>query len=144
MGGSRTSLWVLWTLFVATLALELGLAYRVSGRPDPWHTGQTAVAGFVLALMAVALGVWTFALRESLALRDVRAGRLDLSAPEGFARMRQVLLVLWLLCLLVGLLGSGLSWGSASPTSSWPYIAGAAALLVLHAPRTRMLTGPPR
>src|SRR5262245_37877135 len=125
MGGSPASLWILWALFLGVLALEPLLAERVSGRPVPWNTGEAAVAGFVLALMAMALGVWTFALRESLALRDLRAGRLDLATQEGFSRLRQMLLVLWFLCLLIGLLGSGLAWGASSPTSSWPYIAGA-------------------
>jgi hypothetical protein len=144
VGGSRASLWLSWALFVAALALELALAYRVSGRPDPWHAGQTAVAGFVLALIATALGVWTFALRESLAMRDLRAGRLDPATPEGISRLHQMLLVLWFVCLLVGLIGSVVAWGSASPTASWPYLAGAAALLAVHAPSERLLTGPPR
>jgi hypothetical protein len=142
MGGSGV-LWLLWALFVAALALEPLIAERVSGRPHPWHAGQAAVAGFVLALIGTALGVWTFALRESLALRDLRAGRLDPATSEGFSRLRQMLLVIWFLCLLIGLLGSGLAWGSASSASSWPYLAAAAALLLIHAPHGR-LTGPLR
>jgi len=142
MGGSRASLWLFWALFLGALALEPLVAERVSARPDPWYAGQTAVAGFVLALIAVALGVWTFALHEALAQGD-RAG-LDPSTQEGFFRLRLRLLALWFLCLLIGSLGTGLAWGSASPVLSWPYIAGAAVLLLVHAPRGKLVTGPLR
>jgi cation transport ATPase len=138
MAGSRASLWLVWALCLGLLALELAFAYRVSGRVFAWNSGQTAVAGFVLAMIAMALGVWSFALREALALRELRAGRLDLSTPVGFAQLRTMLYVLWLLCLLIGLLGSALAWGSGSPRSAWPYVAGAAVLLALHAPRAHL------
>ncbi len=141
MPGSRASLWIHWALFFGLIALELLFAERVSGRATPWHAGQAAVAGFVLALVAIALGVWTFALRETLALRDLRAGRLDPRTPEGLSRLRTMLLALWALCLLIGLLGGVLAWGAGSPRAAWPYVLGAGALLVLHAPRERLFTG---
>jgi hypothetical protein len=136
MSGSRGSLWLWWALFVAALALQLVLAEGVASlRAQPWHTARTAVAGFVLALISVALGVWTFALREGLALRDVRSGALDPSTPVGLFRLRQMLVALWILCLVIGLLGSVVAWGAASARLAWPYIAGAGVLLLLHAPR---------
>ena len=85
MSASRRSLWLLWAIFVAALALELVIAGRLPPLAVPWHAGQAAVVGFVLALIALALGVWTFALRESLALRDLRAGRLLADSAEGAA-----------------------------------------------------------
>jgi hypothetical protein len=137
MSASRGAFWVLWAVFVVCLGLELLLAERVPVRAIPWHAGQTAVAGFVVALIGIALGVWTFALRESLALRDVRAGRIDLRTAEGLARMRSMLLALWSLCLLIGLLGLLMAWGAASPAAAWPYVFGAGVLLAMHAPRER-------
>jgi hypothetical protein len=142
MTGSRRSLWLLWALFLGMLCLEPLLARHLPVRAIPWHGGQAAVAGFVLALAAIALGVWTFALREALALRDVRAGRLDPHTPEGLWRMRAMLLALWAFCLLPGLLGSVLAWGSGTPQASWPYVLGGGALLLLHAPRDRLFRVP--
>jgi hypothetical protein len=79
--------------------------------------------------------VGTFTLREALALRDLRTGALDPESAAGFVRLRQALLVLWALCLLIGLFGVGLAWASGSARAAWPYAAAAAILLVIHAPR---------
>jgi hypothetical protein len=135
MAGSRASLWALWALALTLLALELMLAGRLAAsRIGAWHAGQTAVAGFVLAVIALPLGVWSFALREALALREIRAGVLDPSTPAGFARIRRMLLALWAICLLIGLLGSVLAWGAASARLAWPYLAAAGVLLLIHTP----------
>ena len=68
---SRVSLWLVWAVLVSSLAAWLALPRFVAPRPDPWNAAETAVAGFVLAILALVAGVWTFALRESL-LRDTR------------------------------------------------------------------------
>ena len=144
MAGSRASLWGLWAFCVVLLALELGFADFVAARRTfPWHSAQTAVWGFALGVVAMALGVWTFALRESLALRDVRSGALDPATPVGFIRIRQMLAALWILCLAIGLLGSVVAWGSGDARAAWPYLLGAAALLALHAPRSWISGRPP-
>ena len=135
MIGSRGTLWGLWAGFLALLALELAFAYAAPARLHPWYDAQTSVAGFVLALLAMITGVGTFTLRESLALRDVRAGMLDPGTPEGFARMRRMLVALWALCLTIGALGCALAYGAASPRAALPYLVGAAVLLGVHAPR---------
>jgi hypothetical protein len=105
-------------------------------RHDPWHPAQTAVAGFVLALLSLTLGVSTFAQRERLGeLRDAASEPI---APAAFARLRRQLLALWTRCALIGVCGGVLAVGAASPPASWPFLGGAAALLVLHAPRDGM------
>jgi hypothetical protein len=137
MRGSRVSLWGLWASCLALVGLELVLANGLAAsRSDPWDPSRVAVAGFVLGVISVALGVWTFALREGLALRDVRAGLLDPSTPEGLFRIRRMLLALWSLCLVIGLLGSVVAWGAGNARAAWPYLLGAGVLLVLHAPRS--------
>jgi len=143
MSGSRRSLWVLWAAFAASLGLELAFAYFVPSRLHPWYDAQASVAGFVLALLSLVAGVGTFTLRESLALRDIRLGALDPSAPAGLSRVRSMLLVLWTLCLAIGLLGCALAWGAASPRSATPYVFAAAVLLVLHAPRRWLFASAP-
>jgi hypothetical protein len=135
MTAPRWALWILWAVFAALLALELRVAYVIPPRPHPWYEAQVAVAGFVLALLSVLAAVGTFTLRETLAMRQIRRGELDPSTEAGFARVRGMLVVLWTLCLVVGLLGDLLAWGAARPRAAWPYFLGAAALLVLHAPR---------
>jgi hypothetical protein len=138
--GSRRALWLLWAVFLALLALELAIPRLVPARPDPWHAGQTAVAGFVLSILALVAGVGTFALRESLVLRQLRLGSLDPRTRAGSVRVGTMLLALWTLCLLIGLLGGVIAYGAASPRAAWPYVAAAAVLLVLHAPRDWLFT----
>ena len=135
MSAPRWALWILWAVFAALLALELRIAYVIPPRPHPWYDAQVAVAGFVLALLAVLAAVGTFTLRETLAMREIRRGSLDPNTPDGFARLRGMLVVLWTLCLVIGLLGCGLAYGADSPRAAWPYVFAAAVLLVLHAPR---------
>ena len=143
MSGSRATLWGLWAFAVALLGLELVLAERLAASQTyPWADATTGVAGFVLGVISVALGVWTFALREGLALRDVRSGALDPSTPEGLVRLRRMLVALWTLCVVIGLLGEVVAWGSGSARMAWPYVAGAAALLLLHAPRQWVFSPP--
>jgi len=141
MSAPRWALWILWAVFAALLALELRIAYVIPPRPHPWYDAQVAVAGFVLALLAVLAAVGTFTLRETLAMREIRRGSLDPNTPDGFARLRGMLVVLWTLCLVIGLLGCGLAYGADSPRAAWPYVFAAAVLLVLHAPRRWLFTG---
>jgi hypothetical protein len=119
----RRQLWALWLLALGLLACELGALYLAPDRVDPWHPAQTAVAGFLLALLGLTLGVSTFALRERLA--ELRAA----------SEVRRTRLLLWARCLVVGALGAVLAWGAASPAAALPFVAAAAALLVIHAPR---------
>jgi hypothetical protein len=135
MSAPRWALWILWAVFAALLALELRIAHVLPPRPHPWYDAQVAVAGFVLALLSVLAAVGTFTLRETLAMREIRRGSLDPNTPDGFARLRGMLVVLWTLCLVIGLLGCGLAYGADSPRAAWPYVFAAAVLLVLHAPR---------
>jgi hypothetical protein len=130
-------LWVLWSICFAALAALLAVAHGVAGRPRPWHPAQTAVAGFVLALLALALGVSTFAAREKLA--EIRAAT---PAPASLARTRGLLLALWTRCLVIGAFGCLLAYGGGSPVTAWPFVSAAAVLLVLHAPRAGLFTPP--
>ena len=139
MPRSGRTLWLLWAIFFAAIALEVALPYVAPRRPL-WHPAQTAVAGFVLALLSLTIGIGSFALREALAMREVRAGALDPRSPAGFARVCRMLLVLWALCLLIGLAGSLLGYAAGSPTVVLPYALAAAGLLLIHAPRRRLFT----
>ena len=138
----RPYAWILWSACVGVLALEIVLPRVLPSRPQPWDAAQAAVAEFVLAIFSLVAAVGTFTLRETLALGPVRRGSLDPSTPAGLARLRATLAVLWLLCLLIGSFGSLLAYATANPGQAWPYIAGAAALLVVHAPRAWLLESP--
>jgi hypothetical protein len=131
----RHQLWATWAGFAALVALQLAMPRLLPTREIPWHAGQPAVAGFVLALLAMVAGVSSFALREQV--RVLLAGAPDPGAV--FARVRVMLLDLWARCLAIGVLGSILAWGAASPVAAWPFVAGAAALLSFHAPRHPLL-----
>ena len=132
----RTSLWVLWGILLSFLALDVALARMLPPPAIPWYDAQTAVVGFLLALASLAAAVGSFALRESLALRNLRSGALDPASAAGFGRLRFMLFVLWGLADLVGAFGVIMAWGSGDPRLVWPYVTGAAALFVLHAPRS--------
>lgn len=142
MPGIRWWLWSWWAASFAVLALELATPNLVPRPTAPWDDAQTAVAGFVAAIFSFTAGVWTFALRESFALRDIREGALDPATPEGVARLRAMLFALWGLCLLIGLFGAILAWAASRPRAAWPYAAGAAALLIVHAPRHWLFARP--
>ena len=135
----RPFTWILWGAFLGGLAFELVIPRVLASRPQPWDAAQTAVAEFILAIFSLVAAVGTFTLRETFALGPIRRGSLDRSTPAGFARVRAALVVLWLLCLLIGLFGSILAYAAANPAEAWPYVTGAAALLVIHAPRAWIL-----
>jgi hypothetical protein len=135
MPPARSSLWILWAVLLSFLALDVVLARRLPPPAIPWYDAQTAVVGFVLALASLALAVGSFAVRESLALRHLRSGALDPASAVGFGRLRLMLFVLWGLADLVGAFGVIVAWGSGDPSLLWPYVMGAAALFVVHAPR---------
>ncbi len=127
---------------MAAVALELAIPGLLPPRPQPWDAAQTAVAEFILAIFSLVAGVGTFALRETFALRRIRVGTLDPLTPEGFRRVRVVLVALWSLCLLIALFGGVLAYAAANPRDAWPYVGGAAFLLVVHAPRGWIFTRP--
>jgi hypothetical protein len=137
--GSSRSLWLLWGALFATLFGWLAMPWWVPHRADPWHDAQTAVAGFVLAIFALVGGWATLAVRESLVDRELREGRIDPDAPAGRAQLRLRLLALWALCAAVGSLGAPISYYSDRPETAWPYLAGAAVLFLIHAPRAGFL-----
>jgi hypothetical protein len=134
MPPARTWLWILWAVLFSLLALDVALARRLPPPAIPWYDAQTAVVGFLLALASLAVAVGSFALRESLALRDLRSGALDPASAAGFARLRFMLFLLWGLADLLGAFGVIVAWGSGDPRLVWPYVIGAAALFVVHAP----------
>ena len=47
-------LWLIWAALAGPLALWLALPAWIGHHPDPWYAAQAAVAGFVLALLALA------------------------------------------------------------------------------------------
>jgi hypothetical protein len=126
VAGSSYSLWLLWGALFATLLGWLAAPFVIAPRAHPWHDAQTAVAGFVLAIFALVAGWGSFALRESLVERAPRRGAK--------------LLALWLLCAAIGSFGGLISYGSNRPPAAWPYLVGAAALFVIHAPRAGLLS----
>jgi hypothetical protein len=128
MPRSRVSLWLVWAVLLSSLVVWLALPRLVAPRSQPWSAAETAVAGFVLAIFALVAGVWTFSLRESL-----------LRSPEGRAAAGRRLVALWLLCAAVGLLGAIMIRYTGSLSAGAPYLAGAAALFAIHAPRARLL-----
>jgi len=136
MPPARTSLWILWAVLLSFLALDVALARMLPPRAVPWYDAQTAVVGFVLTLASLVAAVGSFALRESLALRHLRSGALDPASAAGYGRLRFMFVVLWGLAALVGAFGVIMAWGSGDPRLVWPYVIGAAALFVLHAPRS--------
>jgi len=133
-------LWLVWALFAVILAAEVAFPYVVAPPADAWHPAQTAVAGFVLAIFSLAAAEGTFALRESLVVRDAPPTDLGMRSLAGATHVRGArFATLWALCDLIGLFGLLVAHGSARPAAATPYAVAAAVLLVLHAPRARLL-----
>ncbi len=143
MAGSRSTLWTLWAGIVALLALDaLAIAEWLPTRPDVWYEAEASVAQLVLGLLALVAGVGTFALRETLVLRDLRSGAIDPNTATGFRRVERMLFALWSLSLVIAALGNVLAWGAAKPLAAAPFLVGAAALLVVHSPRRWLFARP--
>jgi hypothetical protein len=134
----RRQLWGFWAICFASLAVLLAISHLVPGRRLPWDPARTAVVSFVLVILSLPLAVSTFALREKL---STEAPGPD--SPGHATRVRATLLRLWARCLLIGLFGCLLAYGSGSPVAAWPYISASAVLLALHAPRHRLIARPP-
>lgn len=139
MTHGHASLWLVWAGMAASIALWPLLPELIGHRVDPWYAAQAAVAGFVLALLALAAGLGSFALREALVFRDVRERRLDPTTTAGARALRWRLVALWLLCAGIGALGGIMIWYSDRVALGLPYLAGAVGLFVLHAPWPRLL-----
>jgi hypothetical protein len=123
--------------WVAALALVVASAVvpSVAGPAEPrWSHERTVVFTFALTLIAMVSGIGSLALRETL-VRAVASGSIDQRSPEGAGYARAILLRAWALCGAVALLGWFVAWVAAAPALAWPYAAGAAALLLFHAPR---------
>lgn len=136
MENSAWHLRVMWGALFATLLAWLAMPYVLPPRAQPWYEAQIAVAGFVLAILSAVAGVASFALRESL-VRDVER---QPAANGGSVWIRTRLFALWFLCALVGVFGGILGHYAAVPAAAWPYLVGAAALFVIHAPRAAFLS----
>ncbi|MCU0670694.1 MAG: hypothetical protein MUF70_15295 [Myxococcota bacterium] len=132
MGDSTWPFRATWAVLFASLLVWIAMPYVVPPRAQTWYDAQTAVAGFVFAIFALVASVASFALRESL-LRDAEPAR------GGGLWVRTRLVSLWLLCALVGVLGGIMIHYSGRPAVGWPYLALAAGLFVVHAPRPALL-----
>jgi len=140
VANSRAALWLVWFLFAAILAIEVAVPYVAAPRPDAWHPAQTALAGFVVAIFSLAAAEGTFALRESLVVRDAPSTALGVRSLAGTGHVRIArFATLWALCTLIGFFGALIAYGAASPAASTPYAVAAAVLLAIHAPRPRLL-----
>ena len=111
---ARRRVWGVWASFGVLLVASLEIPRWLPAREIPWHAGQAAVAGFVLALLAMVAGVSSFALREQV--RVFLASQPD--TPASRSRVRLMVIDLWTRCVAIGMLGSILAWGAASPASS--------------------------
>jgi hypothetical protein len=136
----RRTLWLAWSVCAAILAVEVAIPYLAPPRPDPWHPAQTALAGFILAIFSLAAAEGTFALRESLVVRDAPPAEIGVRSLAGVANVRVArFFTLWALCALIGFFGALVAYGSANPAASTPYAVAAAVLLAVHAPRPKLL-----
>ena len=132
--------WLLWLLMVVLLVLSAATPFFVSQTPAPYGDAGTSVLTFVVSLLAMTAAVGSLAARESL-VRGISSRAVDPHSPREAARVLRTLLGTWVLCLVVGWLGTFLAWSAAKPTLAWPYLVVAAALLTFHAPRAAVFGG---
>lgn len=141
MANERWALWLVWAVMLVGIALDVALPLLLPPPSQPWYEARAQVVRFVLALLSLSAGVGTFALRETLVMRGLRAGVLDPMTPQGLARVRATLIVLWALCELIGVFGLVVSLGSGRPTFGWPFAVASVVLLILHRPHAAWLSG---
>lgn len=135
-------LWIIWAAMLGTLALYAIVPTLVPPRATPWYEAQIAVGRFVAGLLALVAGVGTFAIRETLALKQIRMGTIDPTTPAGHARIRVALIATWALCDLVGILGLALAIAAGNPALVAPFAGAAAVLFLIHRPQDRYFERP--
>ena len=139
--GISGRLWLAW-LAMLVLGVASAVVLTVAGPAQArWSHERTIVLTFALTLIAMVAGIGSLALRETL-VRSVSSGSVDPRSADGAVYVRAILLRAWALCGAVALLGAFASWIAAAPALAWPYVVGATALLVFHAPRRSTLEPP--
>ena len=137
-------LWIVWAAICAALPIYPALAalgIRGGSAPVGIRGGSTPIDASLLAGAALAIGVLSVALRQRAILGPLDSGALDPSSERGAQQILARSVATWVLADAVALIGF-LDWffgGSAGWLAL--YCAGALALLVLHAPRRRLLAG---
>lgn len=137
---SNGVLWVLWLVVVAGLAAVAAIPSLFGPSSTTYTDAGLDVMQFVLALLCTTAGVGSLAVRESV-LRGIWRGEYGGDDRDARERLGRALLGAWILCLLIGVLGSILAWASARPWRAAPYLLAATALLAFHAPRPGLLKG---
>ena len=130
-------LWVIWGSMLASLAVYAALPSLLppaEAPPAPSIPLVGALLGF-----SFAVGAASVVLRHVLLVRPARSGKLDITRPEGSARWLQISVLLWALAESVGIAGLALWFVHRDPGLLYPFLAGAALLMVVHAPRTASL-----
>ncbi len=132
MDSVRSMLWIVWGAMFASLAAYavLPLLLPGSGEADPILPLVTALLGALAAANALASVV----LRALALVRPLRCRRLELGTPEGVQRFFTISLLNWALSESVALFGVVLFVFSRDPGLLHPFLAGAALLMLWHAP----------
>lgn len=129
--------WILWGSMLASLAVYAALPALLPEAEPLAALSIPFVGGLLLG--AAVVGTTSVVLRQVLLVRPARSGRLDITTAEGSARWLQVSIALWVMSESVGIAGLVLWFFYRQAGLLYPFLAGAALLLVVHAPRTASL-----
>lgn len=134
-------LWIVWGVMLGTLVLYAAMPLLL---PAPTGTPSEPQPIFVGALAFFALfgGLATLVIRRVGLIRPARDGSLDVHSPAGGARFFSMSVITWALSEAVGIYGLILFLMFRRPSLLYPFLAAAALLLLVHAPRTSPLTPP--
>ena len=129
--------WILWGSMLASLGVYAALPALLPAPEEPVALSLPLVGGLLVG--AVVVGPTSVVLRHALLVRPARSGQLDIGSAEGRARWLQVSVALWAMSESVGIAGLVLWILYRQPGLLYPFLAGAALLLVVHAPRSASL-----
>lgn len=129
--------WILWGSMLVSLVVYASLPALLPAADEPAALSLPLVGGLLAG--AVSVGATSVVLRQVLLVRPARNGHLDIGSAEGRARWLQVSIALWTMSESVGIAGLVLWFLYRQPGLLYPFLAGAALLLVVHAPRSASL-----
>lgn len=138
----QTTIQLVWFALLSSQVIYLAIPFviRFAGQPaDPSFVRLLSVA---LGSVSLVVAIGTLIYRRRALVEPIRAGELDPSSQQGFARAFTPLILNLVLTESIAIYGLVLALLSHRPGSALPFAIGAFVLMYLHRPTAPDLSPP--